>query len=236
MNDSEPTGNALGNEAGSESSVSGRKQPTRRILLEASAAALGIAFTVALPIAAHDRDDEITPPPVPANIEVPAGNEAVAVGHAVGTQNYVCLPSGPGFLWTLFTPEATLFTDRGRQFQTHFFSPNPFENGTVRATWQDSRDSSGVWGRATASSSDPSFVAPNAIPWLRIEVVGAHEGPRGGDELTDTTFIQRLNTTGGMAPASGCSQSADVGNRAYVPYTADYYFFEERDHRQRDGQ
>lgn len=44
--------------------------------------------------------------------------------------------------------------------------------------------------------------------------------------MTQTTFIQRLNTTGGTAPASGCSVvPADVGKQALVPYTADYYFF-----------
>jgi hypothetical protein len=207
------------------------KKLTRSLLLKACAAAVGIAFTVTIPLAAHDDDDEVTPPPVPANIEVPAENEAVLVGHAVGTQNYVCLPSGPGVAWTLFTPQATLFTDRGRQLQTHFFSPNVSENGTVRPTWQDSEGTSAVWARPTASSTDPNFVAPNALSWVRLEVVRTQKGPRGGNELTKTTFIQRLNTEGGLAPASGCSQSSEIGNRAYVPYTADYFFFEKRGHR-----
>jgi hypothetical protein len=43
--------------------------------------------------------------------------------------------------------------------------------------------------------------------------------------MTQTTFIQRLKTTGGTAPASGCSVAADVGKQVLVPYTADYYFF-----------
>jgi hypothetical protein len=43
--------------------------------------------------------------------------------------------------------------------------------------------------------------------------------------LSETTFIQRLNTTGGSAPATGCSASADVGTQALMPYSADYYFF-----------
>jgi hypothetical protein len=150
------------------------------------------------------------------------------VGHASGTQNYVCVPSGAGFAWTLFTPQATLFSRGGKQIQAHYFSPNPFENGTVRATWQDSLDSSAVWGRAVASSTDPSFVAPGAIPWLLVEVVGVQDGPRGGKKLTGTTYVQRLNTAGGAAPAAGCSLPTDVGNRAYVPYTTDYYFFKER--------
>jgi hypothetical protein len=43
--------------------------------------------------------------------------------------------------------------------------------------------------------------------------------------MTKTTFIQRLNTKGGSAPAEGCAVSADVGKETLVPYTADYFFF-----------
>ncbi len=196
-------------------------------------AALGIAFTASPRTArAHGRGG-VEPPPVPGDIVVEAGNEAFLVGHAVGTQNYVCLPSGSSFAWILFTPQANLFDRRGRQIQTHYFSPNPSEGGTVRAVWQDSGDTSLVWGRAIKSSSDANFVAPNAIPWLLVEVVDDKEGPTGGDELTGTTFIQRLNTTGGVAPSTGCALSTDIGNRAYVPYTADYFFFKKSGHGRR---
>ena len=97
--------------------------------------------------------------------------------------------------------------------------------GTPRATWQHSRDTSTVWAMAIASSSDPAFVAPGAIPWLLLQVVGAQDGPTGGHKLTATTFIQRLNTSGGVAPSTGCAVSTDVGKKALVPYTADYFFF-----------
>jgi len=211
-----------------------KNQLTSRILLTACATALAAAFTVALPQPAYA--DDVTPPPVPANIKVPAGNVAFLVGHAVGTQNYVCLPSGTGVAFMLFTPEATLFSDDGKQLTTHFFSPNPFENSTnpavvavgpIRATWQHSRDSSTVWGQVKPgnSSSDAAFVAPNAIAWLLLTVVGADNGPTGGDTLTETTFIQRLNTSGGVAPSTGCSSPTDVGHLAFVPYTADYFFY-----------
>jgi len=56
-------------------------------------------------------------------------------------------------------------------------------------------------------------------------VVGAPDGPSGGDTLTATTFIQRLNTSRGVAPSAGCRSKADVGNQAFVPYTADYFFY-----------
>ena len=107
-------------------------QTTRRILLIACATALAVAFTVSLPQPAHA--DHVTPPPVPANIQVPAGNKAFLEGHAVGTQNYICLPlkPGPGFAWTFFAPQATLFNDDDKQVITHFLSPNPAPSDEVR--------------------------------------------------------------------------------------------------------
>jgi hypothetical protein len=202
-------------------------QTTRRLRLITCAAALAMAFTVSLPQLAHA--DHVTPPPVPSNIQAPEGNKAFLEGHAMGTQDYICLPSGSGFAWTFFGPQATLFNDHDKQIITHFLSPNPFESGTPRATWQHSRDTSAVWAMAIASSSDPAFVAPGAIPWLLLQVVGAQDGPTGGDKLSGTTFIQRLNTSKGVAPSSGCTLSTDVGTKALVSYTADYFFYKEED-------
>jgi Protein of unknown function (DUF3455) len=207
-------------------------QSGRLMLLIACATALAVGFMVSLPQLAYAQN--VTPPPVPANIQVPPGNKAFLEGHAVGTQNYICLPSVTsvsGFAYVLFTPQATLFKDNDKQVITHFFSPNPFEGGTIRATWQHSRDTSTVWAQALPgnSSSDPNFVAPGAIPWLLLTVVGAQEGPTGGDRLTATTFVQRLNTSGGVAPSTGCDSLADVGNQAFVPYTADYFFYRKSD-------
>jgi hypothetical protein len=201
-----------------------QNQTTRHILLIACATALAVAFMVSLPQPTHA--DHVTPPPVPPNIQVPAGNKAFLEGHAVGTQDYICLPSGSDFAWTFFGPQATLFNDDDKQVViTHFLSTNPFEGGTPRATWQHSQDTSTVWAMTTASSSESSFVAPGAIPWLLLQVVGAQDGPTGGHKLTATTFIQRLNTSGGVAPSTGCTLSTDVGKKALVPYTADYFLY-----------
>src|SRR5512132_2437806 len=60
-------------------------------------------------------ENQIAPPPVPSDIQVPAGNKAFLVGKGVGTQNYICLPSGSGFRFVLFTPQATLFEDKTKQ-------------------------------------------------------------------------------------------------------------------------
>jgi hypothetical protein len=198
-------------------------QTTRRLRPIACAAALAVAFSVALPQLTHAH--HVTPPLVPPNIQVPTGNKAFREGHAVGTQNYICLPSNSsdsGVSWTLFGPQATLFNDDDKQIITHFLSPNPDESAMARATWQHSRDTSTIWAMMIASSSDPTFVEPGAIPWLLLQVVGAEPGPTGGKRLTKTTFIQRLNTSGGVAPMAACPV---VGQQLFVPYTADYFFY-----------
>src|SRR5688572_33407057 len=101
------------------------------------AAVVAMAFTIPSPGPAYA--DDTTPPPVPGNIQVPAGNKLFLVGHAVGTQNYICVPSGTGVRFVLFTPQATLFDDDGEQLTTHYFSPNRSEERRVgkecRARW-----------------------------------------------------------------------------------------------------
>jgi Protein of unknown function (DUF3455) len=207
-------------------------QPKRRILLLACVTALtGVLVAAIQPADAH-RD--LVSPPVPPNLEVSASNKLFLVGHAAGTQQYICLPSGSSFAWTLFGPQATLFKDDTKQIITHFLSPNPDENGMPRPTWQHSNDTSAVWAMAIASSADPNFVEPNAIPWLLLKVVGDQQGPTGGARLTRTAFIQRLNTSGGVAPMNGCSGSTDIGMTALVPYTADYFFYKNIQHE--DGE
>src|SRR5216684_2817618 len=183
---------------------------------------------------------KIMPPTTPADIKPPAGNSAFFVGHAVGTQGYICLPTSTGASWTVngARPEATLFSNilgEAVQIITHFLSPNANPNGFAptpipfaNATWQSSFDSSKVWGQpihAIAAGSDPSCPNAGSIACLLLQVIGSEPGPAGGKLLTKTTFIQRLNTNGGSAPATGCLASGDVGKQVLVPYSADYFFF-----------
>jgi len=195
-------------------------QTTRRILLMACATALTVAFTVALPQPAHAGN--VTPPNVPGIIEVPPGNHPFRAGHAVGTQDYICLSTG----WAspAYGPQATLFNDDNDQIITHFLSRNPAESNTPRPTWQDSRDTSTIWGNPIPGATYTPDAT--AIPWLLLEVVGVEDGPTGGDRMTGTTYIQRVNTTGGLKPTSPCIEGA----KDLVPYTADYFF-----HKADDG-
>jgi len=193
-----------------------KNQTTRRFLLTACGSALMLALTVLLPQAT--RADNAAPPEVPNTIQVPPGNHLFREGHAVGTQNYICLSTG----WAspAYGPQATLFNEDDDQIITHFLSPNPDESDTPpRPTWQDSRDTSTVWGDPIPGATHTPD--PTAIPWLLLEVVGAAEGPTGGDTMTGTTYIQRVNTTGGLKPTGSCTE----GDKALVPYSADYFFY-----------
>ena len=111
-----------------------KNQVASRTMLVARSMALAATFTVLFLEPAHA--DRVTPPLVPSNIQVPAGNKAFLEGRAVGTQNYICLPCpnattpaamcpASEFAWILFGPQATLFNDDDKQIITHFLSPNP---------------------------------------------------------------------------------------------------------------
>jgi hypothetical protein len=184
-------------------------------------------FTAALAIAAPMTAlaGAITPPAVPDNLVIHEDVRAFAIGHAVGTQQYVCLPSGTVAKWVLFGPQATVFDDDGQQIMTHFLSPNPAESNTPRATWQDSIRTSAVWALKVEESDDARFVEPGAIKWFLLRVVGAQAGSGTNDQLPKARFIHRVNTSGGVAPASECAVLGDVGKTKLVPYTADYVFY-----------
>jgi hypothetical protein len=181
------------------------------------------ALAVAVPFAAMATN--IKPPRVPDTLAVPAGSKAFLIGHAVGTQNYICLPDGAGAKWVLFGPQATVFDDHGTQIMTHFLSPNPAESNALRATWMDSESTSSVWAMKVAESDDSRYVEPGAIKWFLLKVMGAEEGSLLNDRLTKTTVIHRVNTSGGIAPASECTLTGDIGKMKFVPYTADYVFY-----------
>src|SRR5215813_5879970 len=180
----------------------------------AAALVLGCALSTATSAAAQS----ITPPTTPVLITPPAGNSAFLLGRAlVGTQGYVCLPTSTGASWTVNNarPEATLFTSvfgQDVQIITHFlspdtnpneFAPKPLPFGS--ATWQSSVDRSKVWAQvlhsnAIPAGSDPSCPNAGAIGCLLLQSIGSQQGPTGGKFMTQTTFIQRLNTKGGSAP------------------------------------
>src|SRR4030095_10588471 len=165
--------------------------------------ALIVAMTVALSASVRTAD-RIVPPAVPTGLEMEAGGDPFLVAHAVGPQNCICAPANTptGVDWLFIGPQATAFDTDGKQVLTHFQSKNPLRGNAFHATWQHSRDSSAVWATRFRGSSDPAYVAPDAIEWLLLEVTGDQVGPGNGDKLVGTRYIQRVNTVGGKPPAS----------------------------------
>jgi len=88
----------------------------------------------------------------------------------------------------------------------------------VGPTWQ-AEDGSFV--RAARVAGAPAPIA-GAVPWLLLSA-NAHGGPEG--RMTSVTSIQRLTTSGGVAPAAEECNAATVKTEARVPYTADYFFY-----------
>jgi hypothetical protein len=142
---------------------------------------------------------------VPDQLRPPAGAAVVAQVHAKGVQIYTCNGDGSQFTWMLKAPDAKLFDKSGKPFGKHFAGP----------TWQ-ANDGSRVTGKAVANVSPDA----DSIPWLLLNAV-SHDGK---GVLSQVDNIQRLNTKGGKAPASGCDAS-HAGKEVRVAYTADYVFY-----------
>ncbi len=181
---------------------------SRLLLAGIAAAAAALSVTQAAQAAPVARAGPPAPA-VPGEIQVPAGNKVFLVGHAVGVQIYSCNASAGGFAWGFVAPRANLYNDHGKLIITHFAGP----------TWQ-AKDGSTVVGRAEASVT----VDATAIPWVRLAAASTAAGP-DGDRLVHTTYIQRIATTGGLAPPAAECTAATAGTVAEVPYTADYYFW-----------
>ncbi len=142
---------------------------------------------------------------VPPELAPPAGNRLDSVFRASGVQNYGCADGA----WKLLEPAAYLtgitLAPVKRVTAVHFRGPS----------WQSDTDGSLVEG--TAPKQAPS-ATPGSIPQLLIT---AGPGSRGAGVFGGVTFIQRLATTGGVAPAGACT----AGQTTAVRYTAVYRFY-----------
>ncbi|MFI7540740.1 DUF3455 domain-containing protein [Actinoplanes sp. NPDC049599] len=141
---------------------------------------------------------------VPANLVPPAGNALTSVFKAKGVQIYGCTDAK----WALIEPAATLVGITLNPVKAasalHFRGPS----------WESPDDGSLVEGMSPVTA--PS-ATPNSIPQLLVTA----KLSRGPGVFGDVTFIQRLDTVGGVAPAAACT----AGATAAVPYTAVYRFF-----------
>jgi hypothetical protein len=146
---------------------------------------------------------------VPKELQPPANEQFLMQVHARGDQIYTCKGDGALFTWMLKAPEAQLTDKSGEPFGKHFDGPS----------WE-ANDGSRITGKAVANAPSPDA---DSIPWLLVTVVSHSQG----GVLARVTSVQRVNTKGGKASASGCD-AAHVGREERIPYSADYRFFAPR--------
>jgi hypothetical protein len=148
-------------------------------------------------------------PRVPPELAPPAGHVVHAVLKATGVQIYGCTAGA----WALIEPAASLtgVTVRPAKRVTalHYRGPS----------WQSDQDGSLLEGDGASAVRAPS-AHPDSIPQLRITT----RTTRGAGLFGKVTYIQRLDTVGGVAPAGACTGSATTA----VPYRAVYRFFAAR--------
>ena len=143
---------------------------------------------------------------IPKELQPPSGEQRLLQVHAKGDQIYTCQASGGQFTWVSKAPEAQLTDAAGKSFGRHFAGPS----------WQ-ANDGSKVTGKPVTSVASPDA---ESIPWLLLSV----KDRSGNGVLSRVTSIQRINTQGGKAPATGCDAD-HVGQDQRIEYSADYVFF-----------
>ncbi len=180
----------------SVSCLNARLRLCRNAVLSAFACLGGMLFMTA------GASAQITPRP---------GNAPFLSLFADGVQIYDSAsdPNNPGaFVWQFTAPQADLFTDASEttHFATHFAGP----------TWKADADGSEVVGMLVAGEPSPH---PDSIPQLLLSA----KSHSGAGIFEDVTYIQRLDTVGGLAPST---LPTGLGEEFRSPYTATYRFFD----------
>ncbi|MFJ4387188.1 DUF3455 domain-containing protein [Pseudomonas sp. NPDC089408] len=146
---------------------------------------------------------------LPDTIKVPDGHRVLLETVGVGQITYECRDKAntPGQTeWTFVGPKAVLNDRAGKQVGDYFGPP---------ATWQ-AKDGSKVTGTQLA-------VAPADKDALPYQLVKANPA-EGKGAMQGVSYIQRLATRGGVAPASDCT-AQNKGTKQVVQYQADYVFW-----------
>jgi len=167
-----------------------------------------IAAAFTLPIAAAAA--MMSAPEVPAAVAVPAGNKPAMTLKGVGLLTYECRAkagTAGAHEWVFAGPDAALQDMKGMQVGKYYGGP----------TWEHS-DGSKITGKQVA-------VAPGTAGAIPLQLVQTSPA-MGSGAFTGVTYIQRVNTIGGVAPAAPCDAGA-MGAKQTVKYSADYVFYKQ---------
>jgi len=153
---------------------------------------------------------QIPPPHVPENLKVSPTQVVLLKAFGKGKQIYVC-SAQPGddsqFSWVLDRPQADLMDEQGNVIGKHYKGP----------VWE-AADGSKVAGQVLQRAGAPNA---NAIPWLLLKITSTGQGT---GTFARVTYIQRVDTAGGLPPAEGCDKS-HAGVETSSDYQATYFFY-----------
>jgi hypothetical protein len=170
--------------------------------LNVTLAALALLLALVAPAGADPGNDNRAPDlGTCQNLQVPAGNKVAFHVYAVGVQIY----RWNGTSWSFVAPEAVLFAAAGGNgvVGIHYAGP----------TWESISG-----GKVVGTVLERCTPDPDAIAWLLLGAVST-EGP---GIFHRVTYIQRVNTVGGIAPTDPGDFPGEV---ARVPYTTEYFFY-----------
>ena len=146
---------------------------------------------------------------LPDAVKVPAGHRVAMHTVGVGEITYECRAAANAApAWAFVGPQADLNSRSGSKLGLYFGPP---------ATWA-STDGSKITGKQLA-------VAPGGAGNIPLQLVQANPAV-GNGAMTGVTYVQRLATRGGVAPALPCDGSS-LGRKEIVKYQADYLFWKQ---------
>ncbi|KPI08235.1 Protein of unknown function DUF3455 [Actinobacteria bacterium OK006] len=137
----------------------------------------------------------------PAALKVPDGNRLTGVFSAAGVQTYTCADG----VWKLLEPAATLWAKYDR-------SHRPVALHSRGPVWVSTVDGSAVNAAAIANSPKTG-----TIPELLLQSTAT----RGTGVFAGVSYVQRLDTHGGVAPTTACTGTDQIS----VRYSATYAFY-----------
>lgn len=164
------------------------------------------ALALALPAAALNEPAGLAVPLRVSSSETPA-----FMLSADGVYVYQCRASlsvPNAYEWGFIAPDATLY-EGSRSVARHS------SVGVYEALTDRSSVSGIVRGAQPAGTAN--------LPWVLI----AAQPLSDSGIFAGVTSIQRVNTSGGAAPTTGCA-ATNEGAEARVAYRADYYFYKRR--------
>jgi hypothetical protein len=173
----------------------------KTVLMIAAAAVLGACATSPMMMKVDNAA-------LPEAVRVPAGQKLMMTTSATGEITYECREKkdmAGAHEWAFVGPVATLYGADKKMVGKYYAGP----------TWE-AADGSKVTGKQVAVAP----ATPGSIP---LQLVKA-DPAMGAGAMTGVSYIQRLNTKGGVAPAMACD-AMGKGKRQVVAYEADYVFY-----------